>query len=268
MVVFPNCKINLGLSVLRKRDDGFHDLETVFYPLQLREALELVTSTELQFESTGIDLELGPGNNLCLKAYRLLKNDFPDLPPVKMHLHKMIPAGAGLGGGSADAAFTLTLLNQKYRLGLDTVSLQRYALELGSDCPFFILNSPCIAKGRGEILEPLQLDLSPYRIVLINPGIHINTGKAFSLVQPGIPAETVASVVKLPVSSWKGRLLNDFEKPVVDLYPEIGKIIADLYRAGAVYASMTGTGSTVFGLLPAGNPFTYKEPGHYFVRVL
>ena len=184
MIVFPNCKINLGLHILGKREDGFHNLETVFYPLLFRDALELIpatnNTTEIEFTGSGLAVDGNVSDNLCVKAYYLLKKNFPQLPLVKIHLHKAIPMGAGLGGGSADAAFMLKLLNEKFNLNISTPQLLNYALELGSDCPFFIINKPCIATGRGEILEEIEVDLSAYKIVLINPGIHINTGWAFS----------------------------------------------------------------------------------------
>jgi glutamate synthase (NADPH/NADH) large chain len=179
MVIFPNCKINLGLHITGKRPDGFHELETAFYPVRLHDILEVITSTELQFDSTGLPIPGNPDKNLCLQAYHLLKTDYPELPPVRMHLHKMIPMGAGLGGGSADGAFALRLLNEKYKLNIPTQDLIGYAAKLGSDCPFFIINQACYATGRGEILNSIQLNLSKYYFVLVNPGIHVNTKWAF-----------------------------------------------------------------------------------------
>ena len=254
--------------MLSKRPDGFHELETVFYPLPLHDILESVTSSESGFELTGTDLELAPADNLCLRANQLLRNDFPHLPLLKLHLHKLIPVGAGLGGGSADAAFTLMMLNNKYRLGLTSEALQRYALELGSDCPFFMLNTACVARGRGEILTPLNLDLSGYRIVLINPGIHINTGLAFSMITPDTGNLPPAEVVQGPVEKWKYQLVNDFELPVTTRYPVIKHLISQLYEAGATYAAMTGTGSTVYGLFPKLITPDIRLPAGYFVKVL
>jgi len=183
MLSFPNCKINLGLHILGKRDDGFHNLETVFYPVPFKDALELIpsTNTGIEFTATGLAVDGNAADNLCAKAYHLLKKDFPEIPTIKIHLHKAIPLGAGLGGGSADAAFMLKLLNEKFKLNLSTDQLINYALQLGSDCPFFIINKPCLATGRGEMLEEIAVDLSAYKIVLINPGIHINTGWAFPI---------------------------------------------------------------------------------------
>lgn len=187
MIVFPNCKINLGLHILRKRTDGFHDLETIFYPLPVTDALEVLPAATLTFASSGIAVPGNEADNLCLKAFHLLLQDFPHIQPVNIHLHKHIPIGAGLGGGSADAAFMLQLLNQKFQLGLTTDALVAYAAQLGSDCPFFILNKPCFATGRGEVMEPVELDLSGYSFLLVHPGIHVNTGWAFRQLTPKQP---------------------------------------------------------------------------------
>ncbi len=205
MIVFPNCKINLGLRVLRKRSDGYHDLETIFYPIPLTDVLEIteykdnVRSQTIPISVTGISLEGDSSNNLCIKAYKLLKRDFPSLPHVQMHLHKIIPAGAGLGGGSSDGAFALRLLNRKFHLGLKEKELLEYAEQLGSDCPFFIINKPCYATGRGEALEPVSLDLSAYKMVIVNPGIHINTGRAFLSIKPDIPDRPIKEIILAPI---------------------------------------------------------------------
>ena len=272
LIVFPNCKINLGLQILQKRQDGFHDLETVFYPIPLTDALEVVhhTSplTDVEYSGTGLKVEGSLSDNICIKAYQLLKLDFPDLPPVKMHLHKVIPMGAGLGGGSADGAFTLLLLNKRFKLGLDEATLIRYALQLGSDCPFFIRNLPCYATGRGEKLENIQLDLSPYSIVLVNPGIHVATGWAFSQIQPQMERPSVREIIALPVEEWKVKLSNDFEAPVCRHYPEIASILDPLYRQGSVYAAMSGSGSSVFGLFPKEAKPVFDFPSHYFIKTV
>lgn len=250
MVIFPNCKINLGLHITGKRPDGFHELETVFYPVPLKDIFEIVPSTSLQFQSTGLAIPGNPESNLCLKAYHLLQYDFPHLPPVHMHLHKIIPMGAGLGGGSADGAFALRLLNQKYQLNLSTEQLIEYAAKLGSDCPFFIMNSACYATGRGEILTPINLDLSCYRFVIVHPGIHINTKWAFEQIQPGLPLRSIKEIIQLPIQDWKYNLSNDFEAPIMQNYPAIEAIKLALYKDGAIYASMSGSGSAVFGIYP------------------
>jgi 4-diphosphocytidyl-2-C-methyl-D-erythritol kinase len=268
VIVFPNCKINLGLHIIRKRPDGFHDLETLFYPVFLQDALEIITSESavaVQFTQSGIAIENTP-DNICLKAYYLLKKDFPQLPSIQMHLHKAIPIGAGLGGGSADGAFTLLLLNNKYNLQLTEPQLITYALQLGSDCPFFIKNKPCLGGGRGEDLQELPLDLSAYKIVIVNPGIHVNTGWAFSQLQPASPALALAEVVQKPIPEWKQYLVNDFEKPIFTHYPQIQACKETLYNMGAVYASMSGSGSTVYGLFNKEKELSFSFPAHYFVK--
>ncbi|WP_026763262.1 4-(cytidine 5'-diphospho)-2-C-methyl-D-erythritol kinase [Sediminibacterium salmoneum] len=248
MVVFPNCKINLGLHITGKRPDGFHSLETVFYPVALTDMLEIITADAVSFHSTGLTIPGATEGNLCLKAYHLLKKDFPDLPPVQMHLHKNIPMGAGLGGGSADGAFALQLLNNKYKLELSSEQLIAYAAQLGSDCPFFILNQACYATGRGEILQPVSLDLSSWQFVLVNPGIHVNTKWAFEQITPGPSGKNLVSIIQSPVEEWKDSLSNDFEAPIAKAYPAIQEIKDQLYALGASYAAMSGSGSTLFGL--------------------
>lgn len=253
MIVFPNCKINLGLNIIRKRADGFHDLETVFFPVRLCDALEVIEEKtadgkEVIFSSSGLAIAGNEADNLCIKAYSLLKVGFPHLPPVKMHLHKLIPMGAGLGGGSADGAFALKMVADLFKLNLSRQQLIGYVAQLGSDCPFFIINQPCYGTGRGEILEPLSLSLKGYTIVLINPGIHVNTGWAFKQLSPALPAISVKEVIQMPPPAWRGKLVNDFEAPVAAAYPLIAQIKNGLYDLGAVYAAMSGSGSTVFGI--------------------
>ncbi len=252
MVVFPNCKINLGLHITHKRADGFHDLETVFYPVALTDALEVLTAGELQFTGSGISIPGDSGENLCVKAFQLLQQDFPALQPVQIHLHKHIPIGAGLGGGSADGAFMLQLLNNKYQLGLSETQLIAYAAQLGSDCPFFIPNKPCFATGRGEILEPIDPDLSAFSMLLVYPGIHVNTGWAFRQLTPAVPLYSLREMIQLPVSEWRGVITNDFELPVFGEYPVLAEIKEEMYKQGAVYAAMSGSGSAIVGLFPKG----------------
>lgn len=253
MIVFPNCKINLGLNILRERKDKHHDLETVFYPVPLTDILEIVTNKEprkshrIPFSSSGLPIETDSGN-LCVRAYKLLKKKFPDIPRVRMHLHKVIPLGAGLGGGSSDAAFSLKLLNEKFDLGISKQQLLKYALELGSDCPFFIINKPCIASGRGEQMKEINLDLSAYKLVIVNPRIHINTGHAFMQITPAIPDRSIEEIITQPIKRWKDDLKNDFEKPIFKQFPAIVDIKDQLYIAGAEFASMSGSGSSVFGI--------------------
>ena len=254
MVVFPNCKINLGLQILTKRNDGFHNIETIFYPIQLKDALEIISfdSTEqVIFSSSGYPINGNTKDNLCLRAYYLLKKDFPGLPSVKIHLHKNIPMGAGLGGGSADAAFTLQLLNSLFCLNIPVDKLLQYSLQLGSDCPFFIVNTPCLGLERGEVLKEIKLNLSAYKIVIVNPGIHINTGEAFANLnlKGNDPNHTsLHNIIQQPIETWQHNLKNDFEIPVFKKHPVIKNIKEALYKQGAIYVAMSGTGSTVFGL--------------------
>lgn len=258
MVLFPNCKINIGLNVTSKRSDGYHDIATIFYPLNWCDAVETIplsTGTQpasdtahVKFTCTGLQVPGATGDNICLKAYQLLKKDFSILPPVAMHLHKSIPTGAGLGGGSSDGAFTLLLLNKKFRLNLSTEQLIRYALQLGSDCPFFIINRPCYATGRGEETVLLPLDLSAYSFLIVYPGIHISTAWAFSQILPALPSRAVTNIVQQPVETWKDELTNDFELPVFRAHPPIEEIKKTLYANGALYASLTGSGSAVYGI--------------------
>jgi len=279
MVVFPNCKINLGLHVLNKRADGFHDLSTVFYPIALNDSLEIIRvndeintnkdgNTPIVFSQSGLPIEGDASNNLCIKAYHLLKDAYPNqVPNIAMHLHKTIPMGAGLGGGSSDGAFALMALNEVFHLGLSKEQLIAYALKLGSDCPFFIMNTPCIAGGRGELLNPITLDLSAYQFVLINPNIHIGTGWAFSNVTPKLPTIPIEEIIHQPITSWKELLINDFEAPAIEHYPNIGTIKKYLYDCGAIYSSMTGSGSTVFGIFKRGEVPTIQLDKSYFTFI-
>lgn len=288
MIVFPNCKINLGLQILNKREDGYHNLATIFYPIGWKDIVEVVrrddgrqttddsyeknsqlTTHDISFTSTGLAVAGDPQNNLCIKAYNLLKKDFPSLPPVHMHLHKTIPMGAGLGGGSADGAFTLKLLNEKFQLGLSTEQLIDYALQLGSDCPFFILNQPVYATGRGEIMVEVNLDLGGYQFVIVNPGIHVNTGWAFAQLQLNDgPRPDLRTIVQQPIHTWKEELINDFEAPVCKAHPEIANIKQQLYDTGALYASMTGSGSTVFGVFEKTNDLKINVPKNYIFKLI
>ena len=268
MVVFPNGKINLGLNITAKRADGYHDLETVFYPVKLRDALEVISADELTFTTSGLPVSGNPHDNLCMKAYHLLRTDYPSLPPIAVHLHKAIPMGAGLGGGSADGAFMLTLLNKEFHLNLSQEQLLAYALQLGSDCPFFIINTPCFATGRGEVLTPVALDLSAYKIVLVNPGIHVSTAAAFSMLTPAVPAMPVHEIVQQPIETWRRDLINDFEVSVFERHPELKAIKGQLYNAGALYAAMSGSGSTLFGFFKAEGFVVPAFAGEYSVFVV
>ena len=274
MVVFPNAKINLGLNIIRKRDDGFHDLETIFYPIQLKDALEIVKTTdeqEVTFTTTGNTIQGIDADNLCVKAFQLIKKDFPNISNIKMHLHKHIPTGAGMGGGSSDASAVLMLLNQIFDLNISTEKLHEYALLLGSDCPFFITNKPSFASGRGEQLSEIKVDLSNYKILVVHPGIHVNTALAFQ----GLDKNNFSKSGELlnnilgEITTWKTTIKNDFEHSVFKQYPEMEAIKNQLYEEGAIYSSMSGSGSAVFGIFAKKSAAeSIKFPTDYFCQLV
>lgn len=273
MLEFPNCKINIGLNVTSKREDGFHNIETIFYPLPWCDVLEIIPlrgvhSKPDTLHLSGITVPGATDDNICLKAAAILRQDHSEITSLDIHLYKAIPSGAGLGGGSADGAFTLTLLNRIFELNLSALQLADYAIRLGSDCPFFINNTPCFATGRGEILEPVPLDLSPYTFVLINPGIHINTGWAFSQLTPEKPSQKLIDLIKQPVSEWKNLIRNDFEMPVLKQYSQIAAIKNEMYTKGALFAAMTGTGSTVYGIFEKNIPEKIQWNNNHLVRII
>jgi 4-diphosphocytidyl-2-C-methyl-D-erythritol kinase len=247
MIVFPNAKINIGLHLVSKRPDGYHNLETVFYPVQLSDALEMIESKEEKLSTSGIAVHGNPEDNLVVKAWHLLKHDF-DLPPIQFHLHKNIPFGAGLGGGSSDAAFTLKMLSDYFSLQLNENKLKRYAARLGADCSFFIENKPAFATGTGDKLQTIDLDLSDYKIVVLKPDFSVSTSEAYKNIFPKTPDFNLADLHRLPIEEWKNTVINDFEKSVFPKYPEIKNLKEKLYELGAVYASMSGSGSSVFGI--------------------
>ena len=255
MIIFPVAKINLGLNVVERRSDGYHNLETVFMPLPgLCDALEVTvmdeqfpSSVECDLKVTNIAIEGDEQKNLVVKAYRLLKEEFPDLPRVHAHLYKAIPTQAGMGGGSSDCAAMLTLLNTMFGLGLTEQQLIDRAARLGADCPFFIMGRPAYAEGIGERLQPVELSVSSMSIVVVRPDIPVPTREAFSLITPHYPKKNCREVVRQPIESWRDDLVNDFEASVFALHPEIGAIKERLYQLGAVYAAMSGSGSAVFG---------------------
>ncbi len=277
MLFFPNCKINLGLKITGKRADGYHNIATVFFPVPFNDVIEIIDSKEhsdeIEFTQSGISIVGDQKDNLCIKAWQLLKNDFPKLPSVKLHLHKAIPMGAGLGGGSADGAATLLFLNQKYLLNISETQLLSYALQLGSDCPFFIINKPCLGSGRGELLQPISLNLKGYQLVVVNPGIHVNTGWAFSQLNldantvndNALTIESLSNIILGDMVNWKDELKNDFEQPVFEKFPAIEVIKNTLYEKGAVYASMSGSGSTVFGIFKENKIPHFNFPSNYLV---
>lgn len=255
MITFPNAKINLGLKIVEKRPDGYHNLETIFYPINLQDALEVTrrenNDKEYTLHISGSPLEGEPEDNLVVKAYKLLKKDYPGLLPVDIHMYKHIPAGAGLGGGSSDAACMIKLLNDKFSLGLSTERMEEYAVKLGADCAFFIRNKPVFATGIGNLFEPVELSLKGYHIILIKPDIFVSTRDAFAEIKPVRPAVSLKEIVKQPMETWKNSMKNDFEDSVFKKFPEIAAIKDELYDLGAVYAAMSGSGSSVYGIFKA-----------------
>ncbi len=247
MIVYPNAKINIGLDILRKREDNFHDLESLFYPIQLCDILEVMPSDSFSYSQSGISIAGDIEDNLVVKAFRLLQKSHK-LPEVKIHLHKQIPFGAGLGGGSSDAAFMLSALNDIFELCISRQELKEKAAELGSDCPFFIENTPMLASGRGEILKPHPVSLRGMNLVLVKPDIAVSTAGAYAGISPAVPQNKLENLLQEPVSTWKDNISNDFEKSVFQKYPEIKTIKEKLCTMGAEYAAMSGSGSSVFGL--------------------
>ena len=249
MIRFPNCKINLGLHILEKLPDGYHRIETVFYPLGLSDILEINPSASGNSLLTISGLEI-PGDtkeNLCFRVWQLLKEDY-GIPAAEMHLHKIIPTGAGLGGGSADAAFSLAMLNDLFETGIPNGKLITLAARLGMDCPYFLMNTPALGTGKGEILTPISLSLKGMHIVLVKPGIHVSSAEAYAGVIPLPRTVTLTELIRRPIEEWKQLLENDFEESVFQKYPEISIIKEELYAKGAVYASMSGSGSAVYGI--------------------
>ncbi|WP_308551223.1 4-(cytidine 5'-diphospho)-2-C-methyl-D-erythritol kinase [uncultured Mediterranea sp.] len=251
MITFPNAKINLGLNITEKRPDGYHNLETIFYPIPLEDALEACPRKEgpgcYSLSQSGLSIEGDAENNLVVKAYKLLDETY-HLPPVDIYLHKHIPSGAGLGGGSADAAFMLKLLNRMYRLNLTDDQLEAYAARLGADCAFFVRNQPTYAEGIGNIFSPVELSLAGWQLLLVKPNIFVSTRDAFARIRPRHPERNLRNLINQPVESWKDSIINDFEESVFPQFPAIGDIKTELYHLGAVYASMSGSGSSVYGL--------------------
>ncbi|MDD4923152.1 MAG: 4-(cytidine 5'-diphospho)-2-C-methyl-D-erythritol kinase [Bacteroidales bacterium] len=253
MICFPNAKINLGLRIIEKRPDGYHNLETVFYPIGLKDALESVPNTH-QAEFTlsvsglnGTETSCKPAENLVTKAFRLIQSKY-HIQPSDFFLHKAIPTGAGLGGGSSDAAFTLQMINEINNLGLSNNELEVFSAHLGADCAFFIKNNPIFASGIGTVFEDIALSLKGYFLVLVKPDVHVSTAEAYSLVHPARPEFSLKKVLTDPISTWKNTVVNDFEVSVFERYPQIRSIKEQMYLNGAIYTSMSGSGSSVFGL--------------------
>ena len=247
MLYYSNAKINLGLNIVEKREDGYHNIETVFYPINIKDALEFIPADKVGLSSSGIEIDCNLEDNLIIKAYRLLQADF-DLPNLQFHIHKIIPFGAGLGGGSANAAATLLELNRFFQLNITETQLEEYASVIGSDCPFFIKNKSVFAEDRGEIFSNIDLDLSDYYILLIHPGFGVSTVDAYANICSKKTDISSKEIIKQPIESWKGNLINDFEKSVSQKYPILNDIKNKLYSEGALYASMSGSGSSIFGI--------------------
>ena len=247
MICFPNAKINIGLQIVEKRADGFHNLHSCFYPVGWSDVLEVISAEKFGFSSSGLPIPGAPETNLCVKVYELLKRDF-GLPPVQMHLLKIVPIGAGLGGGSADAAFALKILNDFFALNLTPNTLENYARLLGSDCAFFIQNKPQFCHEKGDQFADISLSLKGKFIVMVYPNLHISTAEAYSGVQPQKTDVNLLTALQLPVSEWSHIIRNDFENHLFEKYPVLPQIKAQLYAHGAQYASMTGSGSTIYGI--------------------
>ncbi|MCX6305831.1 MAG: 4-(cytidine 5'-diphospho)-2-C-methyl-D-erythritol kinase [Bacteroidetes bacterium] len=264
MIQFPNCKINLGLNIVGKRPDGYHNLESILYPLPLYDVLEIIPAPDgiFQFHVTGLAIPGEVEQNLCVRAFRLLQDEFA-LPEVHMHLHKVIPLGSGLGGGSANGTFTLGMVNELFSLRLDAERLKSYARLLGSDCAFFVDNLPVFAFEKGDRFEPVDISLSGLFLAIVIPDIHVVTADAYRMAVPGVPVRSLKELIQFPVETWKDSLGNDFEKPVIARFPIIGEIKQQLYDSGAVYASMSGSGSAVFGIFHE-LPLPEDFPGCFF----
>lgn len=262
MVTFPNAKINLGLSVLGKRPDGYHQIETIFYPIHLTDILEIIPGPgpETIIQTAGLAIEGPMESNTCLKAYRMMSMHF-NLPAVRIFLYKKIPSGAGLGGGSSDAAFTIRMLNALFELNASRDQLLQIAASVGSDCAFFLEDRPMLGTGRGECLEPVALDLSGLCFMLVKPAFSISTAEAYAGLTPKSASASLKEIISLPPDQWQIKLINDFEESIFLKYAQIKSIKETLLSAGAVYASMTGSGSAIYGLFESSTPDPSLFPG-------
>jgi 4-diphosphocytidyl-2-C-methyl-D-erythritol kinase len=247
MLAFANAKINLGLQVTSKREDGYHDLQTIFYPVRIKDVVELTDAAETSFVSSGLAIPGDQANNLCIQAFNAVRKDY-NIPDQTISLLKNIPIGAGLGGGSSDAAFLVKLVNDKFKLGLSRSAMEDYVRPLGADCAFFIENKPVYAKGKGDEFSPLEIDLSSYEIIVLKPDVHVSTADAYRGIIPTVPRTSVKELIHLPLEEWKNHLVNDFEKTVFEKYPSIEALKTQLYNHGAIFALMSGSGSSVFGI--------------------
>jgi 4-diphosphocytidyl-2-C-methyl-D-erythritol kinase len=265
MIDFSNAKINIGLNIVSKRDDGYHNLESVFYPIKPYDVLELIEASQNELHLYGLPIPGDKSDNLCLKALVLMQDRY-SVPPQHIHLLKHLPTGAGLGAGSANAAFVIKMLNRTYDLGIDPEELKSLALTLGSDCPFFIENVPQLAKGRGEILEKMDIDLQNYTIALIKPKIAVSTKMAFQAIRPNDQRSSITELIQLPIEKWEGNIVNDFEPGIFEMHPELSDIKKYLYDSGAIYASMSGTGSCIYGIFPSQPKLNWKDSWISFSR--
>ncbi|WP_460551460.1 4-(cytidine 5'-diphospho)-2-C-methyl-D-erythritol kinase [Hymenobacter daeguensis] len=268
MLVFPNAKLNLGLYITQRRPDGFHTLESVFVPLPWADALEMLPAAPGRPTSltlTGRPIPGDPATNLCLRAYELLQADFPQLPPVQMYLHKIVPIGAGLGGGSADAAFALKATNELFGLNLSVESLESYARRLGSDCAFFVQNKPVLAVEKGDVFEEISLTLAGTACVVVYPNLHISTGEAYARITPQPPKFALREALSQPMKTWRDTVSNDFEAALTPAHPVLAEIKQQLYAAGATYASLSGSGSAVYGFWESSEPAAMQWPAGYTV---
>jgi 4-diphosphocytidyl-2-C-methyl-D-erythritol kinase len=258
MINFPIAKINIGLNIINRRTDGYHNLETVFYPIQIKDVLEVIPSHELTFQASGLGIPGRAEDNLCIKAYHLMKQDH-DLPPISIHLHKHIPIGAGLGGGSSDAAYFIKLLNHTFDLRLSVSAMSDYARQLGADCAFFIESAPVFAFGKGDQFEPVSLNLSAYHIALVMPPTHVSTAEAYRGVKPAPVKRPLKELIEMPTGEWRNHIKNDFEEHIFNNHPKIRGVKAALYQTGALYASMSGSGASVFGIFNAKPDLSFLE---------
>ena len=250
MLTYSNAKINIGLNIVEKRDDGFHNIETVFFPINMRDAIEIADSKEnspYTFSASGIPINIDAKDNIVVKAYELIRAKY-SFPAQDIHLHKNIPFGAGLGGGSANAAYMIKLLNQKFNIGMSTEEMEGEVKKLGSDCAFFIKNKPAFAIEKGDKMNSIDLDLSGYHILLIKPDVHISTPEAYANIKPYKPETSLKELIKQPIENWKSIIKNDFEDSIFPKHPLLAEIKNELYDQGAIYAAMSGSGSSMFGL--------------------
>ena len=271
MILYPNAKINIGLNVVEKRADGYHNLETVFYPINLLDALEITTdehqADSVKLKVSGEAIAGRPSDNLVMKACNLMRSMFPEkIERLSVHLHKHIPTGAGLGGGSSDATFTIKALNEKFSLGMSVDQMEQLSAQLGADCPFFIKNQPVFAEGIGDIFTDIDIVLKGKILVLVKPDISVSTADAYSLVSPHKPQQSLRESLRLPVEEWKNHVVNDFESSVFKKFPEIAAIKDRLYDLGALYASMSGSGSAVYGIFNQPVQYVDEVFAGYFCR--